>query len=249
MGKNIAYKTEEIVKFFAENRVTWEQFYESEKIVIEGLGIVGSDSILDIGCGCGGLGLALKDKFGVTNYTGIEINELAAHKAETITPSAVVLCGDFLEISEIEIFGKVFDVVFSLSCFDWNIQFDEMLLAAWNHVAQGGSLVATFRIVATEGCDDMNRSYQYINYDGELAGEKAAYVVLNAKALFDKLKTLSPSTIKAYGYFGAPSRTAITPYTEICFTAVSITKRQSDNSVEPRLDLQLPTEVLLHLES
>jgi precorrin-6B methylase 2 len=249
MRKNIVYKTEEIARFFAENRVTWEQFYESEKIVIEGLGIAGSDSILDIGCVCGGLGLALKEKFGTINYTGIEINELAAHKAETMNPSAVVLCGDFLEISEIEIFGKVFDVVFSLSCFDWNIQFDEMLLAAWSHVAQGGSLVATFRIVATEGCDDMNRSYQYINYDGELAGEKAAYVVLNAKALFDKLVALSPASIAAYGYFGTPSGTAVTPYEDICFTAISITKRQGSDNVELRLDLQLPTEILLHLES
>jgi SAM-dependent methyltransferase len=249
MGKNIAYKTEEIMRFFAENRVTWEQFYKSEKIIIEGLGIESSDSILDIGCGCGGLGLALKDKFGVTNYTGVEINEFAARKAEAMNPLAEVLCGDFLELSESVISEKVFDLVFSLSCFDWNIQFDEMLLSAWNHVAEGGALVATFRIVATAGCTDMKKSYQYINYEGKLSGEKAAYIVLGAKELFAKLMALSPSTIEAYGYFGAPSRTAITPYTDLCFTAVSITKRQSNDSVEPHLDLQLPTEILLHLES
>ena len=249
MGKNIVYKTEEIARFFAEIRVTWEQFYESEKIVIEGLGIASRDSILDIGCGCGGLGLALKEKFGTINYTGIEINELAARKAETMNPSATVLCGDFLEISKSDISEKVFDKVFSLSCFDWNIQFDEMLLAAWNHVAQGGSLVATFRIVATEGCGDMKKSYQYINYDGKLAGEKAAYVVLNAKELFSKLVALSPSSIAAYGYFGSPSQTAVTPYESICFTAISITKRKDGNIGQPRLDLQLPNKILLHLDS
>ena len=249
MGKNISYKTEEIVKFFGENRVTWEQFYESEKIIIDGLGLESSDSILDIGCGCGGLGLTLKDKFGVTNYTGVEINELAARKAEEMNPLAEILCGDFLDFSQSVISEKVFDLVFSLSCFYWNIQGDEMLLSAWNHVKEGGALVATFRIVATSGVSDMKKSYQYINYDGKLSGEKAPYVVFDAKELFTKLKALSPSTIEAYGYFGAPSRTAITPYTDICFTAISITKRQGNNSVEPRLDLQLPTEILLHLES
>ena len=249
MGKNLVYKTEEIMRFFAENRVTWEQFYESEKKIIEGLGIASTDSILDIGCGCGGLGLALRDKFGVTNYTGIEINELAAHKAEVMNPSAVVLCGDFLELSESVISGKVFELVFSLSCFDWNIQFDEMLLSAWNHVVEGGVLVATFRIVATAGCNDMEKSYQFINYDGNLSGEKAAYVVLDAKELFGKLLALLPSSITACGYFGAPSRTAITPYTDICFTAISIMKRQGNDTVKPRLDLQLPNEILLHLES
>lgn len=249
MEKNIAYKTGEIVRYFAENRVRWDQFYDSERRIIQGLGITDSDSILDIGCGCGGLGIALKEKFGTTLYTGIEINELAARKAEIMNPSATVLCGDFLEISKSDISEKVFDKVFFLSCFDWNIQFDEMLLAAWNHVAQGGSLVATFRIVATEGCCDMKKSYQYINYHGKLAGEKAAYVVLNAKELFAKLLALSPSSIAAYGYFGSPSQTAVTPYESICFTAISITKRQDSNVGEPQLDLQLPNEILLQLDS
>jgi precorrin-6B methylase 2 len=249
MEKNITYKTGEIVRYFAENRVRWEQFYDSEKLIIQGLGITSNNSILDIGCGCGGLGIVLKEKFGTTNYTGIEINELAAHKARTMNPSATVLCGDFLDFTKSYISEKVFDTVFSLSCFDWNIQFDEMLLAAWTHVAQGGSLIATFRIVATEGCGDMNKSYQYINYDGKLVGEKAAYIVLNAKELFDKLVALSPSSITAYGYFGAPSRTAVTPFKNICFTAVSITKWQGSKIGEPRLDLQLPNEILLQLDS
>jgi SAM-dependent methyltransferase len=249
MEKNIKYTARELSDYYANSRIRWEQFYESEKKIIEDLGIASTDSVLDIGCGCGGLGLALRDKFGVTNYTGVEINELAAHKAEAMNPSAVVLCGDFLELSESVISGKVFDLVFSLSCFDWNLQFDDMLLSAWNHVKEGGGLVATFRIVVTEGCSDMKKSYQYINYDGNLSGEKAAYVVLNAQELFGKLLALSPSSITASGYFGAPSRTAITPYTGICFTAMSITKRQANDNVKPRLDLQLPNEILLHLES
>ena len=248
MEKNIVYKTGKLADYYANSRTKWEQFYESEKIVIEGLGIASTDSILDIGCACGGLGLVLREKFGVTNYTGIEINELAAHKAEAMNPSAVFHCGDFLELSESVISGEVFDFVFSLSCFDWNIQFDEMLLSVWNHVAEGGTLVATFRIVATEGSTDMKKSYQYINFDGNLAGEKAAYIVLNAQELFGKLLAFSPSSITACGYFGAPSRTAITPYTDICFTAISITKRQGNDNVKPRLDLQLPNEILLHLE-
>lgn len=249
MRKNIVYKTQKIADYYANNRVKWEQFYESEKIIIEGLEITSSDTILDIGCGAGGLGLALEEKFGTISYTGIEINELAAHKAKTMNSSASIFCGDFLEISKSVISGEVFDLVFSLGCFDWNIQFDEMLLAAWNHVALGGALVATFRIVATEGCGDMEKSYQYINYEGKLIGEKAPYRVFNGKELFAKLVTLSPSSITAYGYFGIPSQTAITPYEEICFTAISITKRQGSNIAQPHFDLQLPNEILLQLES
>lgn len=249
MRKNIKYISPKIADYHANFRIKWEEFYESEKIIIQGLGIKSRDSILDIGCGCGGLGLVLKEKFGTTNYTGIEISELAAHKAEVMNPSASIICGDFLEISQSDISEKVFDIVFSLSCFDWNTQFDEMLLLAWNHVAQGGSLIASFRIVAVEGCDDMKRSYQYINFDGELIEEKASYVVLNAKELFAKLEAFSPSSITAYGYFGIPSETAITPYEEICFTTVSVTKRSVNNIVQSHFDLQLPNKILSHLDS
>jgi trans-aconitate methyltransferase len=188
MEKNIVYKSEKLADNYANSRTRWEQFYESERRIIEGLEIANTESVLDIGCACGGLGLALQEKFGVTNYTGIETNELAAHKAQSLNPSAVVLCGDFLELSESVIFGKAFDLVFSLSCFDWNIQFDEMLLSAWNHVGEGGRLVATFR-------------------------------------------------------------TAITPYTDICFTAISVTKKQGSDNANPCLDFQLPNEILLQLVS
>lgn len=249
MEKNIVFTSEKLADNYANSRIRWEQFYESERRIIEGLEIANTESVLDIGCACGGLGLALQEKFGVTNYTSIEINKLAAHKAQSLNPSAVVLCGDFLELSESVIFGKAYDLVFSLSCFDWNIQFDEMLLSAWNHVGEGGRLVATFRIVVTVGCTDMKKSYQYINFDGNLSGEKAAYVVLNAKELFGKLLSLSPSSISAFGYFGAPSRTAITPFTDICFTAISVTKKQGRDNANSRLDLQLPNEILLQLVS
>ena len=63
---NIFYKTDEISKFFNHNRIKWDQFYESEKKIINGLNIDSSETVLDIGCACGGLGLALEEKFNIT---------------------------------------------------------------------------------------------------------------------------------------------------------------------------------------
>ena len=99
------------------------------------------------------------------------------------------------------------------------------------------------------GCDDMNHSYQFINYKGEKSGEKAAYIVLNAKVLFEKLISLDPIEISAFGYFGKPSRTAITPFDEICFAAFSIRKSASKNHVQTELNLQLPAEIISSLGS
>jgi SAM-dependent methyltransferase len=239
---NIAYQTDQLVRYFAQNRISWSQFYESERAVIERLNPDAGATILDIGCGCGGLGLALRERFTITNYTGVEINPLAAEAARAMNFHARILCGDILDLSRGELDGQRFDVVFSLSCVDWNLRFAEMLAAAWRHVLPGGYLVATFRLVDTEGCNDMTRSYQYINYNGVRSGECAAYVVLNARVLLEALNGFDPIEIHAHGYWGIPSATAVTPYQRLCFAAFSIRKRNTEIGAL-RLQLNLPVEI------
>ena len=248
MKNNIAYQTDHIARYFTQNRVAWQQFYPSERVIIGQLHLDPHHEILDIGCGCGGLGLALRDQFGVNNYTGVEINPLATEAGRKMNPEVHILCGDILDLSLSVLHDKRYDVVFSLSCVDWNVRFSDMLAAAWNHVSPGGHLVSTFRLTLEEGCNDFERSYQYINYDGLLEGERASYVVLNAKTLMQRLISFNPSEIKAYGYWGAPSVTAVTPYGRLCFAALSVRKRKSDDVGVLRCELDLPAEILNVLE-
>jgi len=124
--KNIVYKSSSLVEYFASNRIKWEQFYESERKLLGALQLNSDQQVLDIGCGCGGLGLALKEKFGINNYTGVEIN--------------------------------------------------------------------------------------------------------------------------AYGYWGKPSITAVTPYEKLCFSAFSIRKRFSDEKNDIQLDLKISDDIKVSLE-
>jgi SAM-dependent methyltransferase len=240
--RNVAYQTDQLVRYFARNRVAWSQFYESERVIVGRLNLDSRQTILDIGCGCGGLGLALRERFGVEDYTGVEINASAAEAGRALNPAAHILCGDILDLCENEIREKQFNVVFSLSCVDWNVRFADMLSAAWGRVLPGGHLVATFRLVDAQGCNDLEQSYQYINFDGKREGERASYVVLNATSLIQELLAFDPSEINAYGYWGAPSVTAVTPYEKLCFSAFSIRKRSGDTGVV-RFDLNLPAEI------
>ena len=247
--KNIVYSTDQIEDYFSKNRITWDDFYKSERDIFDKLFLGKHLSVLDIGCGCGGLGLALKERFGVSKYTGVEINQQATKTAKKLNPQAKIYEGDFLGVRKYQLCDQQFDVVFSLSCFDWNLEFSEMLNSAWTHVAPGGNLVATFRIVPGLGCDDMKSSYQYINYQGIKEGEIAAYVVLNASELFQKLLVLDPIKISAAGYFGPPSSTAITPYSELCFCAISVTKRKHNDLGKVEFMLDLPGEILKALST
>lgn len=242
--KNIVYQTDQLARYFTQHRIAWHQFYASERAVIERLQLERHHEILDIGCGCGGLGLALRDQFGIERYTGVEINASAAEAGRLLNPRATILCGDILDLSTDALHRKRFDVVFSLSCVDYNIRFSNMLAVAWSHVLPGGHLVSTFRLTLDDGCNDIDQSFQYINADGGLHGERACYVVLNAKALAQYLISFSPAEVNASGYWGTPSATAVTPYERLCFAAFSVRKRNAADSGPLRADLDLPTEIL-----
>ena len=91
---NIVYHTDQIARFYQQNRVRWGEFYESERVIFERLAerFGPPRTILDAGCAAGGLGLALQERFGtVERYTGIDINpqviELAQARARTWQPT------------------------------------------------------------------------------------------------------------------------------------------------------------------
>ena len=240
--KNLQYKTDKISNYFSENRIKWDEFYPSERELFQSIDLFPNDKVLDIGCGCGGLGLALAEKFDISCYTGIDINSAAVAVGKKLNPKATLIEGDILEISETNLKNKYFDLVCSLSCIDWNIQFKEMLLAAWQRVKPGGKFVATFRLSVGKGCDDIKLSYQYIDYEGKKIGELAPYVVLNFENLMTDLQSFNPAEIKAFGYWGKPSVTAVTPYKSLCFVAYSIKKRQQFDHTPTQVDLNLPKE-------
>ena len=246
---NAVYRTAELSLYFSASRIAWDQFYESERVTISRLGPQKHHTVLDVGCGCGGLGLALRERFSTCDYTGVEINELAAETARAMNSEARILCGDIVHLSEGALAGKRFDLVFSLSCIDWNADFSEMLAAAWTHVRPGGHLVSTFRLTVDEGCNDAGRSYQYINSSGSRDGEHATYVVKNASELLEELAMLGPSAIDAYGYWGSPSPTAITPYQALCFVAISMRKRRASDTLPLTRRLDLPQDVIAALEA
>ena len=245
--KNITYNTEEIENYYSSNRISWNQFYPSEQKIFCDADLHADLTVLDIGCGCGGLGLALKERFAITEYTGIDISFQAIATAKKMNPHAIFFGGDILEIKSENLRGKIFDVVTALSCIDWNVEFNDMLLKAWFHIAPGGKFISTFRLtdLNTVNAENiLNESYQYINFSGIKSGQKAPYFVVNAGELMAKLLKFDPKRIVAHGYWGKPSPTAVTPYKKICFSAFYLEKRKVGDTAKVAIDLKLPEEIL-----
>jgi len=241
--ENIEYKSPEIERFYREHRTRWEHFYESERVVFERLGIDAGTSLLDIGCGCGGLGLALRDRFGLERYTGVEINREAAEAAKEVCPWGRFFAADILAPPPGSLQPASFDVVVSLGCIDWNVRFEDMLAAAYAFVREGGHFVSSFRITTGPSELDMRRSYQHINFDGKQEGEVAPYVVLNTSDLLERLTALEPQRIAGYGYWGRPSPTAVTRLSKVGFVVVAVQKSSAPTAA-PLVELDVPADFL-----
>lgn len=103
--------------------------------------------------------------------------------------------------------------------------------------------MVTLRLTPGESLNDSRRSYQYINFDGKLEGEIAPYVVLNFHDFMSYVTSLAPAKIRAVGYWGAPSPTAVTPLARVVFCAVSLWK--GSGAGRPQIkQLDLPADLM-----
>jgi SAM-dependent methyltransferase len=256
---NLIYNTPHLAEYFINHRRCWDEFYPSERWIFERVAHEqdGFGRVLDVGCAVGGLGCALTEKFLVSSYLGIDINaqaiDYARQTCELSVPTAFV-CGDIVSATDIE--NESFDTVASLSVADWNVDTAEIVGACWDKVAPGGSLIISLRLTDCSSTRDFRESYQYIVPGGDFempddktALEKAPYVVLNGREALRMFLDLKcrPQTILAYGDWGIPSATAVTPYDRVAFTVLAVTRARNDtkNNEEPRFECHLPADVLI----
>jgi SAM-dependent methyltransferase len=253
---NIHYVSEDIARFYSRHRTRWDDFYPSEKWIFEQVAgpakYIGS--VMDAGCAAGGLGRALAERFLVTEYVGVDINPQAIEVARKDQNYPVAKHrfenGDFIAMENLP--NQQFDVVFSLSCADWNIKTLDIIQSCWKYVKAGGHFVLTLRLTPEESVKDITESFQYVFFGDQLpenkAGlERAPYVVFNIREALRLLGDLKPKVAKitAYGYWGKPSPSAVTGFDRLVFTALAVRKgHEEDWGKDTDCELHLPVDLL-----
>jgi len=219
--KNIKFRSNEIRNYFSKNRIRFNDFYPSEKKILV-KHIKNNKSILDIGCGCGGLGLALNEKFKKIHYEGIEINALAAsHGTKNFSNNNFFIYkSDFLELNLNKLKFKKYDYIFSFSCFDWQLNLNKSLKKVVNLLNKKSKFIISLRLTKKSSLTNFKNSYQFINYSNIKSGEKAPYIVLNALEFIDIINKLKLHIADMYGYYGIPSKTAVTDYKNVYFCVI-----------------------------
>ena len=235
---NRFYKSPRLSKKYSKERSNWDEFYPSERRGFDRVGFTLNDSVLDLGCGCGGLSLALNKRYGVKKYNGIDINKDNVESAKTVNNNAIIRHGDILEEKFDSYIGN-FDRVISLSCIDWNDETDLMIDRAWSFVKPGGVLIASIRLTNEETVKDIKKSYQYID-DNEVA----QYTIFNTTDILKIFTKFNPRSIYSYGYWGDIKTNTVAPYDKVVFSVFAVSKKYDETTSGTSISLNIPSDVI-----
>ncbi len=242
---NIKYESDSFLKYYSKERMVWDEFYPSEKVILES--VINKFNrpvdIIDVGCGCGGLGKALAEKFDIGYYVGVDCNAKEidyARKYNKLDIPHEYRCGDAATFED----AKKYDILVSFSCIDYNLDVVGMLKNCWDKVKPGGYLVTSIRLTENESINDISRAYQILD-DKEVAN----YVVFNLKDFLNlamKLDNNAVDEIETYGYWHAPAEGTVVEYSNLCMSVFALKKaRSADTKKTVTLKLELPCDLIL----
>ncbi|MDE6435791.1 MAG: class I SAM-dependent methyltransferase [Lachnospiraceae bacterium] len=240
---NIKYESESFFNYYSEKRMTWEEFYPSEKKILKRIidRYAQGFELLDAGCGCGGLGKALSDNFNIKYYTGIDCNKKEIEYASEHNCLPIphqYICEDIAGYNE----DKQYDIVTSLGCIDFNIDVTGMLKSCWAKVKKGGYLVISVRLTNNETINNVNEAYQRLD-DNEVAN----YVVFNIEDFLKMilgLKDNPADLIEAFGYWHAPADGTVVKYDKLCMSVAAIRKALTNEyDGKPTVHFEFPDDL------
>ena len=246
MPVNIEFRSPGLLEFYRTHRQTFGELYPSEQSALEFLAPGPSDSIIDLGCACGGLGWALFERFGCRDYTGIEIHADAAKEGNKSVAAfgGRVVAGDILQAhSLLDHNGRPseYDLVTSLSAVDWNVDVENNVRSAWSLVKFGGHLVVSLRLHPTSCLNNMQESFQPTTPESTKPDETAPYVVISVEQAVKFATALGASRATVFGKLGKPSATAVTAVNEL-FLIVAVLEKGSAGS-ETVIDVRSPHQL------
>jgi 2-polyprenyl-3-methyl-5-hydroxy-6-metoxy-1,4-benzoquinol methylase len=213
------WSSEDVKKFYSQNRIDWKQLYKSEQYMLEKSNISSNSNILDVGCACAGLYNILEKKFSIKSYFGVDINDQSIEyaKEKFLKNNKVsLLSADILELKNN--INKKFNFVISFGYIDCSYDFYKSFEKCLEYLDENGNFIFDIRLTDKKDLLTIDESFQYLNYEGKKIGEKVPYNVVNYKNFTSYLNSQYPSCdYSSYGYDLTPSSNAILNYDTITF--------------------------------
>jgi len=187
------------IKFYTNNRNTYNDLYDSEKHFLNKDFISQINSVLDVGSSVGGFSNIFKELNQNISYAGIDVSKNAIDKANSIYGSNDI---DFYHYDGVQIpLNQKFDLVFCSGVMHLIDNYEDIFAQILANAEK--YLLLDFRVTSTQ-------SYQgkfYFDFEGKTNQNYTKYYVLNFNELIDFFKSFKNiCEVIIYGYKGLASQ-------------------------------------------
>ena len=243
MNKQSAgWSAEDTVQFYAENRQTYDELYDSERYFLTEEFIQQMSSVLDIGCAAGGFYNVFKMLNPDIQYVGIDVSQELLKIAKSKFPGKVNPLFVWYNGEEEFPVEEKFDLVFSSGIMhlidNWKELFRKMVDRARKN------LLVDFRVAF----DKTRRGTYFFDFDGDgIYHHQTSYHVVNLNELFDFFSSFSNiSEVALFGYKGRANKDTVGLNEDIYMVFFKFhigTRKTSDIKV-----IEAPSVMKSHLE-
>ncbi len=204
------FENKNLMQIYQTWRTKFSDFYESERFFFTSELMSNVSSVLDVGCGGGGFGNALRKKFGNKfSYTGIDVNETEVVGGKERFPELNFVRGCFPKGLKDE---ERFDLVCAFGFFHMVLNWKKTLFDFTRFAKRFVNVSVVCRLEGGTVLDSDVSYYYYLN-----SGKRVPSIVLNIRELLNFCchHELRVKKISFYGYHNSGVRsTAFRPLPE-----------------------------------
>jgi SAM-dependent methyltransferase len=224
----------DLVEYYTSHRNREAALYPSERRFVPWLAIR-AQSVLDVGCGAGGLSAVWRSYRRTIRYTGVDISEPLVKAARRAHPEHEFIRADCAAGLPLE--DRFADVAVALGWLHWEERYAGALTELWR-VARRYAFF-DLRLIDAAGPDTTGT--QRLALTGEWDGHTTVpYICASWPRVAELLLELRPSRLLAHGYWGKPAGTVIGVDREVCFATFVLERSDSGEAVRPEVALDLP---------
>lgn len=170
------------------------------------------DSVLDVGCACGGFCGVLSKYFKRVDYWGIDISSSMIQEAILNYPLGIFRVGDVCRIPYKNSFDKVLcnDVLIHVG--DWRKGLKELIRVSHDKLIIGARFKLEEKTIV-----NLSTSYELLEN-----GERAYYNIFNIREFVSEIRKITQADILLNGYYMPLDKSVYYPYDRWCISGVMV---------------------------
>lgn len=233
----------DLVEYYETHRNRLADLYPSERRFLPWLAAQ-AESVLDVGCGAGGLAAVWTGLSPSIRYSGVDISAPLIEAARRAHPEHEFVRAD--AGTDLPFDDGYGDAVVALGWLHWEERYAAALTELWRVARR--FVFFDLRLLDASGADATGA--QRLALTGDWDGRTTVpYICAAWPRVAELLLSLQPARILGHGYWGAPAGTVVGVNDQVCFATFVLERSGSSGRSRTEVALDLPLRWPEHLES